>query len=68
MSNKHIKLCHWDCVVSIYMEETWKPSPNQTNTFKQERNKRHDRFTIAGMGTIAPSIVGHIQHELSRFI
>ena len=45
-------------------EETWKPSPNQTVTFKQEKNNRYDRFAIAGTvklrGTLAPLIAGNI--------
>ena len=89
-----------------YLEyrEAFKPSLNQTITFKQEKNNRCDRslqahhvystlkrrgkgrfyvvstwnrrgafvgFAIADLaklqGSLAPSIVGHILHELSRF-
>jgi len=45
--------------------DIWKPSLNQVINFKQERNNLYDRFAVAGMiklpGTLAASIVGHIQ-------
>ena len=52
--------------------DIWKPSLNQVVTFKQEINNRYDHFAFAGMtellGTLAPSIVGHMPRELGRFI
>ena len=40
--------------------------------FKQEKDKKHDRFAVPGQtilpGNIFPSTVGHIPIELSRYI
>lgn len=51
--------------------DIWKPSLNQVITFKRGKN-RYDRFAVAGMtklpGTLAPSVVGHMPRQLSRFI
>ena len=45
---------------------------DQHITFKRERNNNFDQYAVAGFaklpGTLAPSIVGHIPLELSRYI
>ena len=52
--------------------DIWKPKLYQLVTCKRERNNVHHCFAIAGMtkvqGTLAPSIIGHIPRELSRYI
>ena len=51
--------------------KNWKPHMDQHITFKREQNNNFDQYAVAGFaklpGTLAPSIVGHIPRELSRF-
>lgn len=50
----------------------WKPNVGDKLKFKSERNNQYDRFAVAGRtalpGTIAPTTVGHIPREISRYI
>ena len=52
--------------------ENWRPAKGQELTFHREFNNDFDRSTVAGKtllpGKLAPSIVGHVPRELSRYI
>ena len=52
--------------------ENWRPSKGQELTFHREFNNDFHRSAVAGKtllpGKLAPSIVGHVPREVSRYI
>ena len=52
--------------------ENWRPVKGQKLIFHREFDNDFDRFTVAGKtllpGKLAPSVVGHVPRELSRYI
>ena len=52
--------------------ENWTPVKGQQLTFHREFNNIYDRFAVAGRtllpGKLAPSTVGHVPREISRYI
>ena len=58
--------------MSTKTTENQRPAKGQELTFHREFDDVFDRFAVAGKtllsGKLAPSIVGHVPRELSRYI